>query len=77
MWKFHIHLFLIDTENNTMTPADISDAMDKSIMPEKFKNYEAAMLYADAEILKIINGTIPTDNSLNKLQKELNAFLQY
>ncbi len=66
-----------DTENNTMTPADISDAMDKSIMPEKFKNYEAAMLYADAEILKIINGTIPTDNSLNKLQKELNAFLQY
>ena len=66
-----------DTENNTMTPADISDAMDKSIMPEKCRNYEAAMLYADAEILKIINGTIPTDNSLNKLQKELNAFLQY
>lgn len=63
--------------SDTMMPADISDAMDKSIMPDKFKNYESAMLYADAEILKIINGTVPQENSLNKLQKELNAFLQF
>ena len=64
-------------ENNAMTPADISNAMDESIMPTKFKNYEPAMLYADSEILRIINGTVPLNNSLNKLQKELNAFLQY
>ena len=64
-------------ENNAMTPTDISDAMSNSIMPEKFKYYEPAMLYADAEILKIINGSVPLDNSLNKLQKELNAFLKY
>lgn len=64
-------------ENNAMTPTDISDAMDNSIMPIKFKNYDSAMLYADAEILKIIGGTVPLDNSLNKLQKELNAFLKY
>ena len=71
-------IFSWDTaENNAMTPTDISDAMDNAIMPAKFRNYEAAMLYADAEILKIINGVVPLDNSLNKLQKELNAFLKY
>ena len=64
-------------ENNAMTPKDISDAMDNAIMPTKFKNYDSAMLYADAEILKIISGVVPLDNSLNKLQKELNAFLKY
>ncbi len=65
------------TENNAMTPTDISAAMDESIMPYKFKNYDSAMLYADNEILKIINGTIPLNNSLNKIQKEINAILQY
>ena len=59
-----------------MTPTDISETMDESIMPCKFKNYNSAMLYADSEILKIINGTIPLNNSLKKLQKEINAFLQ-
>ena len=63
-------------ENNAMTPTDISETMDESIMPCKFKNYNSAMLYANSEILKIINGTIPLNNSLNKLQKEINAFLQ-
>ena len=64
-------------ESNAMTPKDISEAMDASIMPVKFKNYDSAMLYADNEIIKIINGTVPLNNSLNKLQKEINAFLQY
>ena len=64
-------------ENNAMTPKDISDTMDASIMPVKFKNYDSAMLYADNEIKKIINGTVPLNNSLNKLQKEINAFLQH
>lgn len=62
--------------NNSMTPIDISATMDESIMPTKFKNYDSAMLYADSEILKIINGIEPLNNSLNKLQKEMNAFLQ-
>ena len=64
------------TEERYITPADINDAMDNSVMPFKFKNYSAAMLYADKEILKIIDGTIPFNNSLNKLQKKINAFLQ-
>ena len=64
-------------ESNAMTPKDISEAMDASIMPVKFKNYDSAMLYADNEIIKIINGTVPLNNSLNKLQKEINAFLQH
>lgn len=60
-----------------MTPADISDAMDAAVMPYKFKNYDAAMRFADAEINKIITGVVPFNNALNKLQKEVNAFLQY
>ena len=62
-------------ETAAITPADISDAMDEAVMPFKFKNYNSAMLYADAEITKIISGIVPLNNALNKLQKEVNAFL--
>ena len=64
-------------DSAAITPADISDAMDEAVMPFKFKNYNTAMLYADAEITKIIDGSVPLNNALNKLQKEVNAFLQY
>ena len=66
-----------ENETAAITPADISDAMDEAIMPFKFKNYKAAMLYADAELNKIIAGVVPFNNALNKLQKEVNARLQY
>ncbi|MBR4904926.1 MAG: extracellular solute-binding protein [Selenomonadaceae bacterium] len=65
------------SETPAITPADISDAMDEAIMPFKFKNYNSAMLYADNEIKKIIEGVVPLNNALNKLQKEINALLQY
>lgn len=65
------------SETAAITPADISNAMDEAIMPFKFKNYRAAMLYADTELTKIINGVVPLNNALNKLQKEINARLQY
>ena len=64
-------------ETATITAQDISSAMDESIMPFKFKNYNSAMLYANTEINKIINGIIPLNNALNKLQKEINAHLQH
>ena len=59
-----------------MTPIDISDAMDTAVMPFRFKKYNLAMLNADTELNKIIIGVIPLNNALNKLQKEINAFLQ-
>ena len=65
------------TNNNAMTAMDISNSMDEAVMPSKFKNYETAMLYADSEITKIINELVPLNNALNKLQKEINAFLQH
>ena len=64
-------------ETAAITTVDISSAMDESIMPFKFKNYNSAMLYADTEIKKIIDGIIPLNNALNKLQKEINAHLQH
>ena len=51
--------------------------MDESIMPFKFKNYNFAMLYADTEIKKIIDGIVPLNNALNKLQKEINVHFQH
>ena len=65
------------SETAAITPADISNAMDEAIMPFKFKNYNSAMLYADNELKKIINGTVSLNNALNKLQKEINALLQH
>ena len=65
------------SEKPAITPDDISNAMDEAIMPFKFKNYNSAMLYADNELAKIIEGVVPFNNALNKLQKEINALLQY
>ncbi len=64
-------------ETAAITAVDISSAMDESIMPFKFKNYNFAMLFADTEIKKIIAGIIPLNNTLNELQKEINAHLQH
>ena len=64
-------------ENAAMTSTDISAAMDGAVMPPKFKGCADAMLYADSEITKIISGVIPFSNALNRLQKEINARLQY
>ncbi len=64
-------------ETAAIATIDISSAMDKAIMPFKFKNYNSAMLYADTEIHKILTGIIPLNNALNKLQKEINAQLQH
>ena len=70
-------IFRWETEGADMDIDALSEAMDEAVMPPKFKGYRAAMLYADTELTKIINGTIPFNNSLNKLQKEINAMLQY
>ncbi|MBR1580971.1 MAG: extracellular solute-binding protein [Selenomonadaceae bacterium] len=65
------------TDNAAMTSTDISAAMDEAVMPPKFKGCADAMLYADSEITKIISGVISFSNALNRLQKEINARLQY
>ena len=64
-------------ENAAMTSNDISAVMDSAVMPPKFKGCAEAMLYADAELTKIIRGEVPFSNALNRLQKEINARLQH
>ena len=64
-------------ETAAITAVDISSAMDESIMPFKFKNHDFAMLYADTEVKKIVNGIVPLNNALNKLQKEINEYLRH
>ena len=71
-------VFRQETEGEAgMDIAAISEVMDGAVMPPKFKGYDAVMLYADTELTKIINGTTPFNNALNKLQKEINAMLQH
>lgn len=55
----------------------ISEVMSDATVPPKFPKYSSAMMRADNELRKIINNVEPFNNSLNKLQKEINAYLQY
>ncbi|WP_229711313.1 ABC transporter substrate-binding protein [Pectinatus frisingensis] len=59
-----------------MNISTISNVMETAISPPKFKKYSLSMLIADNEIKKIIDGTIPLNNALNKVQKKVNDFLQ-
>lgn len=54
----------------------VSEVMDSAVMHPKFKGYDGAMLLANNELQKIITGTVSFNNALNKLQKEINAYLQ-
>lgn len=54
----------------------VSEVMDHAVMNPKFKGYDGAMLLANDELQKIIAGTVSFNNALNKLQKEINAYLQ-
>lgn len=54
-----------------------SEVMQEGVVAPKFRKYHAAMLMADNELRKIIANEVPFNNALNKLQKEMNAYLQY
>ena len=54
----------------------VSEVMAEAVEQPRFERQDV-MLFADAELRKIINGTVPYNNALNKLQKEVNAYLQY
>lgn len=70
-------LLMKEAGDEQMNVATISEVMDEAAEVPKFKRYAGAMLMADNEIRKIINGIVPFNNALNKLQKEINAYLQY
>lgn len=57
--------------------AIIDEVMENAVVPPKFRKYREAMLRADNDLKKIINNMEPFNNALNKLQKEINAYLQY
>jgi multiple sugar transport system substrate-binding protein len=65
------------TGGDEMSPQTISEVMDEAAAPPKFKKYGDAMHRADCEIKKLIDEENVSKNSLNKLQKEINAYLQY
>lgn len=54
----------------------VSEVMERAVMQPRFKGYDEAMLRANNELQQVIAGIVPFNNSLNKLQKEINAYLQ-
>ncbi|MCI6232785.1 MAG: extracellular solute-binding protein [Selenomonas sp.] len=60
----------------SLTPALLGETLDHAVTAPKFKRYDGAMLLADTEIAKLVAGTVSFDNALNRLQKEVNAYLQ-
>ena len=54
----------------------VSEVMERAVMQPRFKGYDEAMLRANNELQQVITGIVPFNNSLNKLQKEINAYLQ-
>lgn len=62
--------------DDKMNVTIISDVMKNAYMPPKFSKYNLAMLIADNEIKRIIEGNITLNNALNKVQKKVNDFLQ-
>lgn len=61
---------------NQMSLTVINDIMEHSVAAKNFKQYQEVMLIADTNIEKIINGKLPLNNSLNRLQKEINSYLE-
>jgi len=51
--------------------------LEEAVAPPKFAKYGEAMLRADTGMRRILQGNMPFNNALNKLQKEINAYLQY
>ncbi|WP_294158770.1 ABC transporter substrate-binding protein [uncultured Selenomonas sp.] len=60
----------------SLTPALLGQTLETAETVPTFPRRNGAMLLADTEIAKIVNGTVPFDNALNRLQKEVNAYLQ-
>lgn len=58
-----------------MPLAVINDIMEHSVAEKNFKQYQEVLMIADTNIQKVINGTLPLNNTLNRLQKEVNTYL--
>ena len=69
-------VFRQDAGGEQMNLQVVSEVMAEAVEQPRFERQDV-MLFADAELRKIINGTVPYNNALNKLQKEVNAYLQY
>ena len=69
-------IFLWDSGESAMTAADVSDAMWRAVPPYRFERLPMVMLYANREIMALIDESPPFHNALNRLQKEVNAILQ-
>ena len=62
--------------SDSMNLKTVSEVMAAGETVPKFKGYAEVMILADNELHKIISGDKSINNALNRLQKEINAYLQ-
>lgn len=62
--------------SDSMNLRTVSEVMADGETIPKFKGYAEVMILADNELHKIIAGDKDINNALNRLQKEINAYLQ-
>lgn len=60
----------------SLTPALLGEVLETAATAPNFARYDGAMLLADTKMQSILAGTTPFDNAMNRLQKEINAYLQ-
>lgn len=54
----------------------VSTIMQEAVATSHFERYDGAILRADDTIDSIVRGELPLNNALNRLQREINSYLQ-
>lgn len=62
-------------ERSGRSPQAVSRVMEEGPLPDRFPHYSEAILIADREIQKLLQGSLQETNAMNRLQKEVNDLL--
>ena len=62
-------------ERSGRSPQAVSRVMEEGSLPDRFPHYSEAILIADREIQKLLQGSLQETNAMNRLQKEVNDLL--
>lgn len=65
-----------DSELAELNLVTVSTIMQEAAPRPHFARYEGAMLHASDTIERIVRGELPLTNALNRLQKDINSYLQ-
>ncbi|MDD6382914.1 MAG: extracellular solute-binding protein [Selenomonadaceae bacterium] len=62
-------------QRDSRSPLAVSQVIEEGSVPYRFPGYQAAMMLADRKIQELIDSNALESNTMNRLQKEVNALL--